>query len=153
MQCTWYTQCRPTHPIQFQCWASVAAHCWFNAGQSYSTLAQHWNRIGWFSCVYLTTIRVTLYAPKGHNPDNTIHCPNCGKTLGHCPRRLANIIPAKTVQALNHEYNLEYIFSEDFWNTKVLNLGTSNVIFDMFTRTGVQKWQPFPTHITPLCSK
>ena len=32
---------RPTHPIPVQCWASVATHCCFNAGQSYSTLAQH----------------------------------------------------------------------------------------------------------------
>ena len=26
-----YTRCRPIHPIPVQCWASVAAHRWFNA--------------------------------------------------------------------------------------------------------------------------
>ena len=34
-------RCRPTHPIYVQCSARVAAHCWFNAGQSCTTLAQH----------------------------------------------------------------------------------------------------------------
>ena len=27
-----YTRCRHTHPITVQCWTSVTAHCWFNAG-------------------------------------------------------------------------------------------------------------------------
>ena len=31
--CTLYRGCRPTHQIPVQCWASVAAQCWFNAGQ------------------------------------------------------------------------------------------------------------------------
>ena len=75
----------------------------------------------------LTAIRVTLYAPKGHHPDTTIH--------------------------FNHEYNREYIFFEDFSNTKVLNLRSSNVILHMFIRTGVQKCQAFPTHITLLSPK
>ena len=40
---TWYTQCRPTHSIPVQCWASVAVlHCWFNAGQSYSIICDAW---------------------------------------------------------------------------------------------------------------
>ena len=47
------TQCRPAHPIPVQCWASIAAHCWFNAGKLYSPLAQHWNRIWWLSRVYV----------------------------------------------------------------------------------------------------
>ena len=38
-------------------------------------------------------------------------------------------------------------FSEDFLNTKVFNLGSSNVILDMFRRTGVQKCH---THTAPL---
>ena len=33
-------ECRPTHQIPVQCCAS--AHCWINAGESYTTLAQHW---------------------------------------------------------------------------------------------------------------
>ena len=35
----------------------------------------------------LTAIRVTLHAPKGHQPDNTIHWPNCEIMLGHRLRR------------------------------------------------------------------
>ena len=69
--------------------------------------------------------------------------------LGHRLRRWANIIPTKTLQPLNHEYNRVDFFSEDCLSTKVLNLGTSNVILHMFIRTGVQ----FPTHSTPLSPK
>ena len=58
----------------------------------------------------LTAIRVTLYSPKGHYPDNTIHWLNCEIMLGHRLRRWANILPTKTLQALNYEYNREYIF-------------------------------------------
>ena len=36
-----YTRCRPTHTIPVQCWASVAAHCWFNADKLSTTLVQH----------------------------------------------------------------------------------------------------------------
>ena len=57
----------------------------------------------------LTAIRVTLYAPKGHYLDNTIHWPNCEILLNHRLRRWANIIPIKTLLALNHEYNSEFI--------------------------------------------
>ena len=41
LRCTSYRGCRPTHQILVQCWASVAAHCWFNACQSSMTLVQH----------------------------------------------------------------------------------------------------------------
>ena len=47
----------------------------------------------------------------------------------------------------------KYSLSEHFLKTKVLNLGTSNVILDMFIRTGVQRCQPFPTHSTPPSPK
>ena len=43
-RCTSYTRCGPTPPPPpptVQCWAGVAGHRWFNAGQSSSTLAQH----------------------------------------------------------------------------------------------------------------
>ena len=43
---TSYTRCRPTHPILVQYWASVAAHCWFNAGQLTTTLAQRYSNTG-----------------------------------------------------------------------------------------------------------
>ena len=73
----------------------------------------------------LTAIWVTfLYHQKGHYLDNTIHWPNC---------EIVNIFS-----------------SEDFLNTKVLNLGTLNVIVHMFI---IQKCQPFPTHSTPLSPK
>ena len=58
----------------------------------------------------LTAIRVTLYAPRGHYSDNMTHWPKCEIMLGHRLRRWANIIPTKTLQALNHEYNREYIY-------------------------------------------
>ena len=38
---TRYRACMPTHQIPAQCWASVSAHCWFNAGQLSATLVQH----------------------------------------------------------------------------------------------------------------
>ena len=47
-------------------------------------------------------------------------------------------------------YRTECLFSEDFLNTKVLNLGTSNVIMHIFIRTGVQKCQPFLTYTAPV---
>ena len=71
--------------------------------------------------------------------------------LGHRLRGWANISPTKTFQArTTNNYNREKKNSEDFLNTKVLNLGTSKVIFDMFIRACLQKCQPFPTHSTPL---
>ena len=36
-----YTRCRPIHPISVPWWARVATHCWLNAGQLCTTLAQH----------------------------------------------------------------------------------------------------------------
>ena len=55
LRCTSYRGCRPTHQIPIQCWASIAAHCWFNAGQSFTTLAQHNSITG--SLVYFAQIR------------------------------------------------------------------------------------------------
>ena len=150
IRCTLYTQCRSTHPIPVQCWASAAVHC----GTMPVNRIRRWPNIetelGDCPLFALTAIRVTFYAPKGHYPDSMIHWPNCEIMLSHRLRRWANIIPTETLQALNHEYNRDYFFSEDFLNTKVLNLGTSDVILHMFIRTGVQKCQPFPTDSTPL---
>ena len=58
----------------------------------------------------LTAKRVTLSPPKGHYPDYTIHWVNYEIMLGHRLRCWANIIPTKTLQALNHEYNREHLF-------------------------------------------
>ena len=41
-----YTPCRSIHPIPVQCWASVAAYCWFNTGQSCTKLAQRYTNTG-----------------------------------------------------------------------------------------------------------
>ena len=43
-------------------------------------------------------------------PDNTIHWPNADVMLGHCLRRLANIIPIKTLYGLITIFNHEHIF-------------------------------------------
>ena len=43
-------------------------------------------------------------------PDNTIHWPNADVMLGHCLRRLANIIPIKTLYGLITIFIHEHIF-------------------------------------------
>ena len=50
---------------------------------------------------------------------------------------------------------MNYILSEHFLKTKVRlsNLGTPNVILDLFIRTGAQKCQPFLTHCTHISPK
>ena len=83
LRCTSYTRCRPTRPIPVQCWVSVSGHCWFNAGQSSTMLAQHmaftqccfnvdpqsstltqqWSSIGWLFSVCSNCVRVTLSSP------------------------------------------------------------------------------------------
>ena len=61
----------------------------------------------------LTAIRVTLYPPKGHYPNNTINSPDCKIMLGHRLWLWADIILTKN------------LFSEYFLNMKVLHLGNS----------------------------
>ena len=60
-----------------------------------------------FDCCIM---RVTISIPAPETPENTIHWPNANVMLGHRLRRWANIIPTKTLQALNHKYNHEYFF-------------------------------------------
>ena len=79
--CTWYRGCRPTHQIPVQCWASIGSmlvnrlrrwhntnlspdllytlrkqvafnQCCFNVDPQSSTLARHWNIIGWLYRVF-----------------------------------------------------------------------------------------------------
>ena len=90
---------------------------------------------------------------KGHFPDNTLHWPNADVMMGHCLRRWAIIILARTRYALITNIIVNILFSEHFLKTQVLNLRTSNVIFDLFIRTVSQKYQPLPTHCTPLPPK
>ena len=55
LRCTSYRGRSPTHQIPVQCWASIAAHCWFNAGQLSTTLVQHYSITG--SVVYFAQTR------------------------------------------------------------------------------------------------
>ena len=73
--------------------------CCFNVDPKSSTLAQHWNSIGWLYC-FLTAVCRWLYAvtftiPAPETPDNMLHWPNAEVMLEHCMRRWANIIPIK----------------------------------------------------------
>ena len=122
IRCTWYTQCRPTHPIPVQCCASVAAHCWFNAGQSYSTLAQHWNRIGWLSRVCSDCQTGDFLSPERPLPG--YHDPLARLwNVGPPSAKLGQPKP-KPLRLLTTNIIVNIFFSEDFLNTNVLNLGT-----------------------------
>ena len=94
----------------------TSANTWYshNAVSILTHSLWRWTNIELDDCPVfaLTVMRVTLYSPKGQYPGSTIHWPNCEIMLGHHLRRWANIIPIKTPQALNHEYNREYLF---FW--------------------------------------
>ena len=76
-----YTRCRPTLPIPVQCWASVAAHCWFYAEKLFTTLAQRYTNTG--SAVYLAS------SPKQtraiHRKLLLRRWPNIDTELGDCP--------------------------------------------------------------------
>ena len=73
------TRFRPSHPISVQCWANVAAHCWFNADKLSTTLAQHSSNTGF--AVYLAA------APQA----NTCHSPNTVLMLAQRLRRWLNV--------------------------------------------------------------
>ena len=76
--------------------------CCFNIYPDFA-LAQHWNRIGWFSRVCYDCYVGDALDPrhqKGHFPDNTIHWLNADAMLRHRLRRWINIIPTKTLRAL-----------------------------------------------------
>ena len=125
--CTWYRGCRPTHQIPVQCWASPGSmpvnrlrhwastnlspdlvytlrkhvafnqYC-FNVDPQSSTLARHWNSIGGLYCIFWCCIMlVTFKIPEPEKPDNRIYWTNADVMLGHRLRRLANIIPTKTL--------------------------------------------------------
>ena len=75
--------------------------------------------------------------------------------LGHCPRRLANIIPIKTLYGLITIFNHEHIF---YLNTfKDESRPTSprdpKRYIGRYIRTGAQKCQPFLTHSTHISPK
>ena len=105
-------------------------------------------------CCMGVTMRVTLYFPVPETPvtrkHNTLANSNAGPLSATLGQHYSNQNPLRS----NHYIQLwRYIFSEHFLKTKALNLATSNAILEMFIRTGVQKCQPFPTHITPLPPK
>ena len=62
----------------------------------------------------------TLSTPAPETPDNMIHWPNVDVLLGHRLRRWANIILTKTLWALNHKYNRDYLFLNICWRQKYL---------------------------------
>ena len=117
---TYPTSDRPAHPIPVQCLASVVAHCWINAGQSYSTLTQHWNRIVWLSRF----------------------CSDCHTYDALSPER-------PPFKLLNTNIIVNIFFSEDFLNTKVFNLGTPNVHKDWCTEINVNRF-PHTPPLSPL---
>ena len=85
-----YTQRQ--HPSKH---VSFTQYC-LNVCLTCSTLARHWNSIGWLSCVCLAAMRVTLCSSrrqKSHYPGNMIHWPNADVMLGHRLWRWAKIIP------------------------------------------------------------
>ena len=100
-------------------------------------------------CIMLVTFQI----PASETPDNIIHWPNADVMQGHRLRRWAALFQPKSFKLLTTNIIVNIIISEHLLKTKVLNLRTWNVIFDMFIRTGVQKCQPFPTHSTPLSPK
>ena len=104
-------------------------------------------------CIVFSDYRillVTFKIPASETPDNTIHGPNADVMMGHRLRRWATIFQPKPFKLLTTNIIVNIIITEHLLKTKVLNLRTWNAIFDLFIRTGVQKCQPFHTHITPL---
>ena len=79
----WYTQCRPTHPINVgPASQSIPVSMTVNCIQCWPILKHNWVIVR--DCSDCHTGALTLYSPKGHYPDNTIHWPNCEIMLGHC---------------------------------------------------------------------
>ena len=132
--CTWYTQCRPTHPIPVQWWTSVASHCCFNVGQSYSTPAQHWNKTGWLSGVCSADCHAVhwRFIPRKATTRITRYIGPIVKLGQATSAPLGQNYSNQNLLTHNHEFIREYIF---FW------------------RLFKQKCQPFPTHSTPLSPK
>ena len=126
----------------------LCANTW-QSSNAVSMLTHSLQRCTVFSA-FCIGMRMTLLIPAPETPENMIHWPNADVMLGYRLRRWANTIPSKILLALITIFNRKCIFSEHFLKTKVLNLGTPNVIFDMFIRTGVHNCQSFPTHSTPL---
>ena len=85
-------------------------HCFFNVDPQSSTLARHWNSIGWLYRVFwlLHYAGDTFTSRRQKHQITRYIGPNADVMLGHRLRRLANIIPTKTLYALNHKYDREY---------------------------------------------
>ena len=119
---------------------SFTQYC-FNVGPTSSTLSDIETALGYCPLLAWTAMLVTLFllpSPEKPLPDNT------SVTLG---QHYSNLVPLSP----NHEYNRDiYFFLLSLFNTKLFDLATSNVIFDVFIMTVPQKCQPFSTHGTPL---
>ena len=69
--------------------------CCFNVDPHSSTLARHWNSIGWFYRVFW--LRETLFISAPETPDNTKHWPIADVMLVDRLWRWANIMLTKTL--------------------------------------------------------
>ena len=80
---------------------------------------------------------------------------------GHWPQTMRHVTyyyfkrEAFSQEQIKHLFISPQSNNKHFLKTKVglPNLGTPNVILDIFTRTGVQKCQPFLTHSTLIFPK
>ena len=82
-----YTRCRPTHQIPVQCWASVTAHCWFNADKLSTRLARHYSNTG--SYVYLAAALPSKHCLSPNTVSILAQClrgwPDIETALRDCP--------------------------------------------------------------------
>ena len=173
--------CRPTHQIPVQCWASVAGRMtinrlrrWPNTNPLLGLLYILRKHVAFTQCCFnvdpvpdagptlgdctvLTDCCIVNASDAFHSCARIIRKQNtlaqCWINAGPMSAPLGQHYSTRTLYALITIFNRECIFSKHFLKMKVLNLGISNVIFDMFIRTGVQKCQPFPRHNTPLSPK
>ena len=101
-------------------------------------------------------MRVTLSYPDAKKATSQItryRIAQCWCNDGPPSATLGQHYPSQNPLSSNHKYNREYYYFLTLLKTQLSDLATSNVIFDMLIRTGVQKCQPFPTHSTPLSPK
>ena len=120
-------------PVLVQCWSIVydagptliyhrvcfilCANTWHSTNavlmlthsrRRWPVMKQHWVIVQCFLTAALCWWRFNIPAPE--TPDNTIHWPNADVMLGHRLQRWANIIPTKTIQALNRKNNRDFFF-------------------------------------------
>ena len=126
-------QIRAIYPILLRCWPNV-----FDTGLR---LKQHWVIVPCWLGMIMRDTRCFSRRQKNHYPDKTIHWSNADAMPGHRLWHWANIISTLSIKALIMNIIMNVFF---FLSMQLLDLATSNVIFDML-RTVPMKCQPFPT--------